>query len=80
MKREIIDLLCQKEDYFISGEEMAEQLNMTRANVWKYIKELRNSGFEIESATKKGYILKSVGMQLNEDTIYFVFFQYRFYK
>ena len=47
MKREIIDLLCQKEDYFISGEEMAEQLNMTRANVWKYIKELRNSGFEI---------------------------------
>lgn len=80
MKREIIDLLCQKEDYFISGEEMAEQLNMTRANVWKYIKELRNSGFEIESATKKGYILKSVGMQLNEDTIYYCFKKQDFVK
>jgi biotin--[acetyl-coA-carboxylase] ligase len=80
MKRKIIDLLCQKEDYFISGEEIAEQLNMTRANVWKYMKELRESGFEIESATKKGYILKSVGMQLNEDTIYYHFKKQNFVK
>ena len=80
MKRKIIDLLCQKEDYFISGEEIAEQLNMTRANVWKYMKELRESGFEIESATKKGYILKSVGMQLTEDTIYYHFKKQNFVK
>ena len=53
---------------------------MTRANVWKYMKELRESGFEIESATKKGYILKSVGMHLTEDTIYYHFKKQNFVK
>ena len=58
MKREIIDLLCQKEDYFISGEEMAEQLNMTRANVWKYIKELRNLFKQLRKKLKRIFYLR----------------------
>ncbi len=73
MKRDIIDLLYKMNGEYLSGEEMADFLNMTRANVWKYIKELRGHGFDIESSTKKGYVLSCVGKNLNEDTLYYHF-------
>lgn len=73
MKKKIIDCLASKQGDYISGEDIAEFLSMTRANVWKYIKELRKNGFEIESATHKGYRLNRVAKSLNEDTLYYYF-------
>lgn len=43
----------------ISGPELASQLDISRAGVWKRIEELRESGFEIES-TEGGYEVVSV--------------------
>lgn len=73
MKRKIIDHLASKQGDYISGEDIAEVLSMTRANVWKYIKELRKHGFDIESATNKGYRLNRVAKSLNEDSLYYYF-------
>ena len=42
---------------WISGEEMAQQLGISRAAVWKQIKNLRSRGYRIESSTNRGYRL-----------------------
>ena len=42
---------------WISGEDIASQLGISRAAVWKQIRDLRASGYEIDSSTKKGYRL-----------------------
>ncbi len=42
----------------VSGEEMSRCLGITRSAVWKNINELRREGWQIESSTKRGYMLK----------------------
>ncbi len=42
---------------YISGEELSRRLHVTRAAVWKRIEALREQGFVITSAGKKGYHL-----------------------
>jgi BirA family biotin operon repressor/biotin-[acetyl-CoA-carboxylase] ligase len=44
---------------WISGQEMAKSLGVSRAAVWKQVQILRAKGFEIESCTHRGYRLKS---------------------
>ncbi len=41
----------------ISGEQLAEQFNVSRSAVWKAIKTLRSEGYEIEAVTNRGYRL-----------------------
>ncbi len=54
---EILKLLEKKENGFVSGEEMAKELYLTRASVWKGIKALQKSGYPIEAVTNRGYRL-----------------------
>ncbi|NFF60812.1 biotin--[acetyl-CoA-carboxylase] ligase [Clostridium botulinum] len=59
MKEEIISLLKENKDNFISGEKMSEKFGITRAAVWKYMKAIKKDGYEIESVSRKGYKLIS---------------------
>lgn len=59
MKEEIIKLLKENKNNFISGEKISESIGVTRAAVWKYIKAIKEEGYEIESASRKGYKLTS---------------------
>jgi len=54
-KEEIIGTLSGSQDQFISGEELADQLHISRTMIWKYIKSLRSEGYTIESVTNRGY-------------------------
>ena len=56
MKEKVLNLLKRQEGY-ISGEEMSQNLGVTRAAIWKSIKKLQAEGYIIESSTKKGYKL-----------------------
>lgn len=58
MKQKILDIL-KNADGYISGERISEQLSISRAAVWKHIKKFKESGYEIESVTNKGYRLVS---------------------
>ncbi|MEG1472968.1 MAG: biotin--[acetyl-CoA-carboxylase] ligase [Christensenella sp.] len=58
MKKEILQLLISAED-FISGEQISDKLNISRAAVWKYIKAIKEEGGVIEAHTKRGYKLVS---------------------
>lgn len=55
MKFQILSLL--EENEFISGEKIAEKLNVSRSAVWKNINKLKEDGYKIKSSTKKGYCL-----------------------
>lgn len=43
---------------FVSGEELSEQLHISRTAVWKSIHSLREEGYGIGSATNRGYRLE----------------------
>lgn len=59
MKKDIINLLKENQDNFISGEKISKKLGITRAAVWKYIKAIKSEGYRIESVSRKGYKLIS---------------------
>ncbi len=52
---QLLQMLADGE--YLSGEDMSKRLNITRAAVWKRIQVLREQGFDIQSAGKKGYHL-----------------------
>lgn len=57
VKNEIISLLEKNRDTPISGQIIADSLNVTRAAVWKAIKVLKEEGYNIDGTPNKGYIL-----------------------
>ncbi len=58
MKDKIIERLYLEKG-FVSGETISNEHGLSRTAIWKYIKALREDGYEIESKTKKGYMLIS---------------------
>lgn len=58
-KAEIIRILQSSGGKPVSGQEIGSKLGITRAMVWKYIREIRKDGYEIKSSPKVGYALKS---------------------
>jgi BirA family biotin operon repressor/biotin-[acetyl-CoA-carboxylase] ligase len=54
---------------YISGEQLSEQLGISRSAVWKHIKRLRNDGYTFEAIPRKGYKLLHAPPQLDIETI-----------
>ncbi|PTY41371.1 biotin--[acetyl-CoA-carboxylase] ligase [Brachyspira hampsonii] len=57
LKENIISILESNKGLFISGEKLANNLNVSRAAVWKVIKSLKDEGYDILSVSNKGYAL-----------------------
>ncbi|MFO8078595.1 MAG: biotin--[acetyl-CoA-carboxylase] ligase [Thermoplasmatota archaeon] len=53
-------LILLKKHTIISGEDIAEKLNISRTAVWKHIQQLKTKGYHIQSIKHKGYQLSSV--------------------
>ena len=75
-KERLFALLDAQRGSFVSGEELATALNLSRAAVSKAMKALRQEGYAIEAVTNRGYrlsgecdILSAQGVQkhLNRD-------------
>ena len=58
MQDKIIESL-KKTDGYLSGEEISRVFNISRAAIWKYIQELRESGYDIIAVPHLGYKLIS---------------------
>lgn len=54
-KDKVKAVLVKKQGQFISGQDLADQLQVTRAAVWKAVDGLRKEGMEVEAVPKKGY-------------------------
>ncbi|KLA45977.1 hypothetical protein P869_10380 [Ligilactobacillus ruminis S23] len=63
----VFNLLTETPEY-VSGQQIANKLNISRTAVWKAVSSLKQRGFLIEGKTRMGYrYLPS--MKLNEDEI-----------
>ena len=58
-KAELYKLLKANSGRFVSGQEIASRLELSRTAVWKAVRALEEEGFEIESARSQGYRLVS---------------------
>ena len=56
MQEKIIDFL-KKTDGYLSGEEISQNLHISRAAIWKYIEGLRQDGYDIIAVPHLGYKL-----------------------
>lgn len=57
-KDKVLELLKSNSGEFLSGQNIADELHVTRACVWKCIKALIDEGNEVDAVTNKGYRLK----------------------
>lgn len=57
LKQEVLTILERNKGDNISGEDLARQLDVSRAAIWRAIKELQSEGHEISAATRVGYTL-----------------------
>lgn len=68
-KDDVLSFLKSNRDREMSGQQIADSLNISRAAVWKAVTALREEGYEIEAATKRGYTLKREIDAVTEDNI-----------
>ncbi len=68
-KEEILSVLKQHPEEFISGEKLSEMFQVSRTAIWKHINTLRKEGYEIDSVTNKGYFLKTNPNRIDEDRL-----------
>lgn len=67
-REEILKRLLASDSY-VSGEQLSEDLAVSRTSVWKHIKKLKEEGYEIESVTNKGYHIKKENHDLSESLL-----------
>ncbi len=56
-KEKLLDLFENNRGVYLSGQDIAERLSISRAAVWKAVKSLRSEGYSIEAVRNKGYSL-----------------------
>ena len=58
MQEKILDFLKKKQDY-VSGDQIAGRLGISRQALWKHIQELKEIGYDIVAVPHLGYRLES---------------------
>lgn len=56
-KDRVLKALEEKKGSYISGEELAKAIGVSRNSVWKAVRELKDVGYKIDSVTNRGYSL-----------------------
>ncbi|WP_432404901.1 biotin--[acetyl-CoA-carboxylase] ligase [Wukongibacter sp. M2B1] len=69
MKRDVLEVLKKNKNCFISGEQLSNQLGVTRTSIWKYINALKQEGYKIESIPRRGYKLIEEPDTLSKDEL-----------
>ena len=57
VKDNVLSKLEESKGTYISGEQLAEALSVSRNSVWKAVKSLQEDGYKIVAVTNKGYCL-----------------------
>ena len=66
---EVLRILEARRGEAVSGEQMATDLGLSRAAVWKAVSGLKDRGFRITAGPNRGYTLESDGGILHPETI-----------
>ena len=60
MKKKILEMLRNANSNFVSGENIAELMKVSRTAIWKHIQSLRKRGYQIASSERLGYKLEQI--------------------
>ena len=66
---EVLRILEARRGEAVSGEQIAADLGLSRAAVWKAVSGLKDRGFRIAAGPNRGYTLASDGGSLHPETI-----------
>ncbi|MBE0601466.1 MAG: biotin--[acetyl-CoA-carboxylase] ligase, partial [Firmicutes bacterium] len=69
LKEELLRVLETSRAHPVSGQELARRFSVSRTAVWKAIGELKAQGYQIVSATKRGYQLSDADDHLSASAI-----------
>lgn len=69
VKTKTLDILENNKGQFISGENLAKTLDVSRNSIWKAINSLKKEGYNISSITNKGYCLNLNNNILSSESI-----------
>lgn len=58
-KDKVLELLNANAGKFYSGQELADELGISRTAIWKAVTTLREEGYNIEGSTKLGYAMSA---------------------
>ncbi len=59
LRESIVRMFLQHEGEVISGEQLRQNLGVSRTAVWKHINQLRTQGYAIEAVPSRGYRLRA---------------------
>jgi len=68
-KDQLLLYLKENQGNWVSGELISNNLSVSRAAIWKHIRNLKEEGYVIESASKKGYLLSESSDPITADEI-----------
>lgn len=68
-KSDILSILEEKRPSFISGQEIADLLNVSRTSVWKAIRALENDGYVISAVRNMGYRIDGSSDVLSKEAV-----------
>ena len=68
-RSKLIELLSENEQKYISGQQLSNELNISRSAIWKHMNELKKDGYKIEGKARKGYRIISYPNKLSENTV-----------
>lgn len=69
VKKQVLRALEANRGKFISGQRLAEELNVSRNAVWKAVNTLKSEGYQIFSVKNKGYVLSDQCDMLSKTAI-----------
>ncbi|MBH0229564.1 biotin--[acetyl-CoA-carboxylase] ligase [Halobacillus yeomjeoni] len=67
-RKQLIELL-EKQEGYISGQQLSDSLQISRTAVWKHMNELKKDGYEIEAVQRKGYKIVSYPDKISTNTL-----------
>ena len=70
IKEQILNILETNKGNFVSGEEIAEKLSVSRNAIWKGINSLKKDGHIITAVTNKGYCLSEKSNIFTSQSVY----------
>lgn len=70
IKDDIIKALLLAKGEAVSGQQLADQLGISRTAIWKHMQALQEEGYVFETVKKKGYVLVSMPAALAAGEIY----------
>ncbi len=60
IKEEILRILKENSESYVSGQQLSERLGVSRTAIWKHINGLKEEGYGLESVTNRGYRLVEI--------------------